>query len=41
MDLLVVEVAKTIITDLCKTVTEMVSNETVMVEWEEYQLQGF
>ena len=38
---LVAEVDKTTITVLCKTVTEMVLNVTVMAEWEEYQLQGF
>ena len=39
MDLLVVEVVKTIIMDLCKTLIETVSREIVMVEWEEFQLQ--
>ena len=39
MDPPVAEVVKTIIMDLCKTLTETVSKETVMVEWEVFQLQ--
>lgn len=35
--LLVAEVAKTTIMAHCKTAIEMELNETVMVEWEEFQ----